>query len=227
MQLKIQRSQRAGGLTASTTFFCLDVRADYSQEERSNINRYKLGSQTIYNSRAAQKYLEQTDAHLSRTQEGTTGNRLAGLAKGAASLAMAKMQLNITIASLARGHHVECKDLSELLETEDTVRNACKDLTKYLVIAATFDGSETVVEYVNGEEQEHITPHAPPLLEYAGAAGAANSNSSVVHTEQNNPVALDIGQMLAEFWADPFKRKMVFWGVGIVAILLLLHSCFS
>src|ERR1700678_3424336 len=105
MQLKLQRSQRTGGLTASTIFFCLDLRADYTPEERTNINRYKLGGQTIYNSRGAQKHLESAGTHLERTQEGTVGNRMIGLARGAASMALAKMQLNISIASLGRGHH--------------------------------------------------------------------------------------------------------------------------
>ena len=54
MQLKIQRSQRTGGIVGNTVFFCLDVRADYSPEEQSNIGKYKLGGQAIYNSRAAQ-----------------------------------------------------------------------------------------------------------------------------------------------------------------------------
>lgn len=167
MQLKIQRSQRAGGLVGNTVFFCLDVRADYSPEERSNIGRYKLGGQAIYNSKAAQKHLDNAGAQLNRTQTGGTGERFAGLARGALSMAMAKMSLNISIASLGRGHHIECKDLEELLEAEDTVRSACKNVTRYLEIAATFNGSETVVEYEKGEEKVHVTQTAPPLLSYA------------------------------------------------------------
>ncbi len=166
MQLKLQRTQRTGGLVASTILFCLDVRADYTPEEKSNINRYKIGGQSIYNSRAAQKHFEAAGTHLDRTQEGPVGNRVAGLARGAMSMALAKMQLNISIASLGRGHHIECKDLEELLESEDTIRTACKNLTRYLEVASTFDGSEVVVEYVNGEEKVHVAQSAPPLLEY-------------------------------------------------------------
>ena len=168
MQLKLQRSQRTRGVTASTVFFCLDVRADYTPEEKSNINKYRLGPQVIYNSRAAQKHLEAAGAHLDRTQEGPTGNRMMGLVRGATSLAMANMQLYISIASLGRGHHIECKDLEELLESEDTIRTACKNLTRYLEVASTFDGSEVVVEYVNGEEKVHVAQNVPPLLEYDG-----------------------------------------------------------
>ncbi|HEY8948342.1 MAG TPA: hypothetical protein VIM56_05615 [Rhizomicrobium sp.] len=175
MQLKIQRSQR-NGLTGKV-LFCVDIRADYSPDERANINRYVLGGQVIYNSQNARRHLENAGAHLERTQVGGVGQRASGLARGALSLALARMSLNISIASLARGHHIECKDLGEMLEAEDTVRTACKDLTRYLDAAATFNGSETVVEFINGEEREHIMQSAPPLLEYTsdkakGAEGA-------------------------------------------------------
>src|SRR5258706_908286 len=160
MQLKLQRSQRAGGIVGSTVLFCLDVRADYSPEERTNIRKYRIGSQAVYTSRSAQKHLDTAGTHLDRTQEGTLGTRAAGLARGALSMAMAKMSLNISIESLGRGHHIECKDLEELLEAEDTVRPSCKNVTRYLEAAATFDGSAILVEYEKGEEKVHVTPSA-------------------------------------------------------------------
>ena len=166
MQLKIQRSQRTGGLVSNTVFFCLDVRGDYSPEERGNIAKYKLGPQAIYNSRTAQKHLDNAGTQLERSKQGGNRELWAGLARGAVSLAMAKMALNITIASLGKGHHIECKDLEELLEAEDTVRTACKNVTRYLEIADTFNGSETVIEYEKGEEKVHVTQGATPLLTY-------------------------------------------------------------
>jgi hypothetical protein len=164
MQLKIQRSQRAGGVIGNTVFFCLDVRADYAPEEQANIRKYKLGNQSIYNSQAARKHLDNMDAQFGRTQSNSVREQAAGLARGALSLAMAKMHLNISIDSLGRGHHIECKDLDELLETEETVRTACKNITRHLETAATFNGSETVIEYVNGEEKVHVMEGAAPLL---------------------------------------------------------------
>ena len=53
MQLKFQRSQRAGGVFGNTVIFCLDARADYSPPEAANIAKYRLGSQIVYNSEAA------------------------------------------------------------------------------------------------------------------------------------------------------------------------------
>jgi len=227
MQLRLQRTQRAGGIAGGTVFFCLDARADYSQEERSNINRYKLGGQTLYNSRAAQKHLEASGAHLERTQEGSAGNRLIGLARGAASLALAKMQLNISIASLGRGHHVECKDLQELLETEDTLRNACKELTKYLEVAATFDGSEVVIEYEKGEEKVHITQGAVPLL--SGPDGSYDQSKVQDAVYENVPqpsgAGPDPSKWLEAVWANPTGRRLVYIVGGLILAIILLRSC--
>jgi hypothetical protein len=220
VQLKIQRSQRAGGLTATTILFCLDVRADYAPDEKNNIQKYKLGGQVIYNSQAARRHLDNADTQIDRTQVGSVANRFAGVAKGALSLALAKMHLNISIASLGRGHHIECKDLEELLEAEDTVRSACKNLTRFLQVAETFDGSELVIEYLNGEEQIHVTEHAPPLLEY-------QPNSAAALTVGDAYPATSFEEGLKAFWANPRYRKFVYMVPGAIVLLLLLHSCFG
>jgi hypothetical protein len=228
MQLKIQRSQRAGGVMGNTVFFCLDVRADYSPEERSNIQKYKLGGQMIYNSQAARKHLERAGAHLDRTQAGSVGERASGLARGALSMAMAKMSLNISIASLGRGHHIECKDLEELLEAEDTVRNSCKNVTRYLDAAATFDGSETVVEYDKGEEKVHVTQAAPPLLTYAPSESSPTESSSGdtgEGAEAYRSPAYDFGAEVRKFWADPQYRKFTYWAAVGLGLMLFLRSC--
>ncbi len=225
MQLKLQRSQRMGGVFAGTVVFCLDVRADYSQEERHNINKYKLGGELIYSSQAARKHMERAGAHLGRTQNrGDLKDQLGGLAHGAFSMALAKMSLNISIASLGHGHHIECKDLNELLEAEDTVREACKNVTRYLQVAETFDGSEIVVEYENGEEKVHITQPPPALIgrqaeaprpesadaefeEYSGTGPEFGDAASVATNPPDDPFMelaryiKKLGSKLAEQWA--------------------------
>ena len=155
MQLKIQRSQRMGGLMGSTVHFCLDVRADYARDEAANISKYKLGKQVVYNSRAAKKHLDSAGAQLDRTQAGGVGERAAGLVRGAASLALAAMNLNISIASLGSGHHIECKDLSELMEAEEAVMQACRNVRDFLQLAATFNGSTILVDFSQKDEQVH------------------------------------------------------------------------
>jgi hypothetical protein len=145
MLLKIKRSQREGGVFGGKIIFVLDIRADYAEEERANINKYKLGGEVVYNSEASKKHL----ANAGTAIDGSAG----GLAKGLWSMALSGMNLNITIASLQKGHHVECKDMGELLEAEEVLRTACKNLTSWLDAAASFDGRELIVEYQGGEER--------------------------------------------------------------------------
>jgi hypothetical protein len=222
MQLKIQRSQRTGGVLSSTVFFCLDVRADYSPEEQSNIQKYKLGGQVIYNSQAARKHLENADAHLGRVDSDSLKEKTAGLARGAWSVALAKMSLTVNIASLGRGHHIECKDLEELLEAEDTVRTACRNVTRYLAAAATFDGSETVIEYDKGEEVIHVTQAAPPLLTYA-SPDSSLSEGYEVDAQYQSP-AYDVGQRLGALWRNPRYRRFIYIVAGIIILYFLLRS---
>lgn len=167
MLLKIKRSQRTGGVFANKALFALDIRADYSPEERDSINRYKLGGDVVYSSEGAKRHAARADSHLA---SGTGG----GLAKGIMSMALSSMNLNITIASLQQGHHIECKDMSEVLEAESTLREACKNITSWLDAAKTFDGREIVVEYTGGQEQVH-SPR--PVVTHSGSGTPANAAS--------------------------------------------------
>jgi len=222
MQLKIQRSQRAS--ITNVIIFCLDIRADYSAEEQRNIQKYRLGSQGIYNSRAAQKHFAAAEGHLDQTQTGTTGQRMGGLVKGAFSMALAHMQLNVTVGSLGRGHHIECKDLEELLEAEDTLRTACKNLTRFLEVANTFDGSELVVSYDNGEEKVHIAQNMPPLL--SGPEVTSSSYDVGSSAAPSDSPGYDLGVKLRELWGDPAKRKLIIYsGIAVLVMLLLLRAC--
>ncbi len=156
MQLRIQRSQRKGGVLGGKIYFALDVRAEYTAQERADINKYELGGEVIYNSQAAKKHLDAMGQKLD-------GGGLKGLASALGSLALAKMNLNITIASLAKGHHIECKDLGELAEAEEALVNACKNLRAFLKMAASFDGSEVVIDFADDEPA--VVPARPVALD--------------------------------------------------------------
>lgn len=138
MQLKISRSQKTSGMLGNTIVFCLDARADLSNEERHLIEKYKLGNQVIYNSATSAKHLENVKAAASGG---------GSLIKGAISLAIAKLSLNISINSLTKGHHIECKDIDELLGAEEAIMQGCQALKAYLETATTFDGRETVIDF--------------------------------------------------------------------------------
>lgn len=163
MQLKIQRSQRLGGAFGGKLYFCLDVRAAYTEQETRDINKYQLRTEVIYNSQDAKRHLENAGQHLGATQSGSAGERAGGLVKGAFSLAMAKMKLNISIGSLAAGQHIECKDLAELIEAEEVILAACKNLQNYLRLAKSFDGSTVLIDFPEGGEPVQYRPSTPPL----------------------------------------------------------------
>jgi hypothetical protein len=69
------------------------------------------------------------------------------LARFGVSVAMERLSLRITIASLMRGVHVECKDLDEVLGAKNAILEAAQSLRDYLDVAASFDGREEIVEF--------------------------------------------------------------------------------
>lgn len=165
MQLKVKRSQREGGVVSKNVIFCLDARVDFTAQEQHHITRYKLHNQVIYNSEASQKHLAKAGIQLA------SGNALGGV-KALGSLAMAAMKLNISIASLQRGQHIECKSLDELLGAEEAIMTACENLRGYLDTAATFDGREILFDFdTNGPKvvAQSVAP-APALIAPAAAS---------------------------------------------------------
>jgi hypothetical protein len=235
MQLKIQRSQRKSVLGA--VVFCLDLRADYTSEERDDIRKYGLGSQVVYSSRAARQHALNASVHFDRVATDRAGGGAKGLARGALSAVMAKLNLNVSIGSLAKGHHIECKDLEEMIAAEEELRFACRDITKYLQVAATFNGSEVVIGHENGAEIVNVTQNAPPLIEYkaetvgAQAALSYDDSGTVPDERQYYPsVGEGIASMwpsvagrVAAYWADPTNRFVAYALGGIAAFVALLR----
>jgi hypothetical protein len=140
MQLKTAKSQKETGMVTKTMVFCLDARVELTQEEQDAIKKYKLGKEVLYNSEAAQQ-------HLDRGASGLVQGTIGGAMKAFAGLALAKMSLQVTIDSLSKGQHIECKDMLELVGAEDTIKLACQNMKKFLEIAKTFDGKEMVSDF--------------------------------------------------------------------------------
>lgn len=140
MKLLLRRSEKTAGMLGNKIVFCLDARAELTPAEAANVKKYNLGSANVYNSSSAQKHIEAgTNALMGRT--------MGGLLRGAASMAMAKLSLTISIDSLTRGQHIECKDLEETLGAEEAIMQACQNLKGYLQTAATFNGQEQVIDF--------------------------------------------------------------------------------
>lgn len=113
--------------------FTMTIRAQYTDHERALINKHSLGGSIIYDSAATQGYLDRAGASQSALK--TVG-----------FLALSKMGLSVSIASLQKGHQIQCADLPELLECENAIVDACKNVKNFLQAAETFDGREIVVD---------------------------------------------------------------------------------
>jgi hypothetical protein len=139
--------------------FALDARMEVPPAERDLIERYRLGRLVIYDSAARQRHAETMKERLESTKQfpgmGESiekqflgiGKNLVRLGLAGVSAARASMSLRITVYSLIKGEHVECRDMDELLGAEQAIVEAAENLRAYLDTAATFDGRETVVEF--------------------------------------------------------------------------------
>lgn len=212
MQLKIQRSQRMGGAMGGTVLFCLDVQADYSHPEADNIAKYKLGKQVVYNSRAAKR-------HIERAKDSADGGTVTGYIGGAVSLVRASLSLNISIDSLGRGQHIECKDLEELLEAEDAVMVACRMLKRFLETAATFNGSIALIDFDDGEKLHTGTGS----LELITGPSISLADSLPVALPESNkrPTLLD---QFNELEPEQHQRILLI-AAGIIVLLIVLVKC--
>ena len=126
---------------------------------------------------------------------------------------MARLSLNISIASLGKGHHIECKDLEEMVEAEDTVRLQCMNVTRYLEIASTFNGSEVLIDYENGKELVHIAPATAPLLAYTPAA--SETETPLLSAASSGP-AFEMGRDVGRL-SNGALRKWLDFEQGLVA----------
>ena len=155
MQLKVKRSQRAGGMMGNKVIFVLDARAEPSAEESALIKKYGLGKMNVYDSEARKKHQANSFGHFDNAAAAATfnasGKSLAGSlwsnARGLASSAMMALSLSVTVDGLIGGQHIECKDLDELVGAEMAMIEACKSAKGYLDVASTFDGREEVLEF--------------------------------------------------------------------------------
>ena len=130
MQLKLRRSQKSG-LTGNAIFI-LDVMAELTSEEFELVKKYKLQKQLVYSSDAADQ-----NAELAR----------AGKVSALGGMVMDRLTKRVfTMQDLINGQHLECKDLNEVISTENQVHQACENIAGYLQVAKSFDGSEQIVE---------------------------------------------------------------------------------
>jgi hypothetical protein len=225
MQLKIKRSQRDGGLVSKNVVFCLDARVEFTPEELRSLTRYKLHKQVIYNSEASQKHLAKAGMSMA------TGNAL-GSVKALGSLAFAAMNLNISISSLQKGQHIECKSMDELLQAEDAILTACQNLKAYLETAATFDGREILVDFSHQEPAvvaQAVTPEpkliAPPRSSdeaESAFAPASSGGGEPIEEPQETSFSEAVQHLWNAIWHRGNPRRYA--AVAALVVLLIFLS---
>jgi F420-0:gamma-glutamyl ligase-like protein len=127
MKLLIRRSQKSSLMGKAV--FVLEVRADITAEEVTNINKYKLADTLLY---------ERSDTRAK-------GSGVFGFtASVAANLVLAAMNISISVADLANGRKIECKDIIEMLAVEEQIKEAATTFKQVLDAAASFGGEEII-----------------------------------------------------------------------------------
>lgn len=243
MQLKIKRSQREGGMISKIAIFCIDARVQFSAQEKHSITRYRLQNQIIYDSEAAKQMMARSENSRGRGIEysgdivSTLGSAASNALSGAKSLAfaaLAKMKLSITIGSLERGQHVECKSLDELLGAEEAIMQACENLKGYLDTAATFDGREVLFDYATGSAQPVAMAATPePMLISAptDVVSEARPASQAPPTAQSQTVAeiINVEQEVAPVaeQPQPESKEIYFFLAFALCIFFLVFFWFT
>jgi hypothetical protein len=105
--------------------FVLDVRAELTDDEKSNVKKYKLGDTMLYE----------------RDKLADRGSGLLGLAS---RLAFKMINITVSVDDLSGGKQIECKDIVEMLAVEDQIREAAQTFKNVLAAAASFGGEEVV-----------------------------------------------------------------------------------
>lgn len=125
MKLLLRRDQQTSGILRNTVTFSVAVRAELSEEERRNIQKYRLGDTLLYT-------------------RGELADRGSGLLGLASRMAFHAMNISVTIDDLAGGKRVECKDIMEMLAVEEQIKLAASNFKAVLEAAAHFGGDEVI-----------------------------------------------------------------------------------
>lgn len=125
MKLLLRRDQKSGMLGVGKVAFTLAVRAELTEEEKSNIKKYKLGETVLY-------------------ERSTMTDRGSGLLGLASRVAFKMMNLSISVNDLTSGKQVDCKDIMEMLAVEEQIKEAAQTFKAVLTAAAQFGGEEVI-----------------------------------------------------------------------------------
>jgi hypothetical protein len=153
--IKTRRSKKRKGLWRKT-IFVLDARMAVSPDIRKEIAEYDLGGLIVYDSLARKHHTEQMKARHEATKQKTgwrepIEKQVLGLVKFmfrtvlvVISATRVGLAVRVTVASLMKGAHIECRSLNELLTAEEAIAKAGGSIRAFIDEARTFDGREEI-----------------------------------------------------------------------------------
>jgi len=130
MKLRLNKSQRASGMMSKNIVFSLAAQVDLSAQEAEYVKKYKMGKEVIYN-----KDRVNPEMHDYKSGKGILRNMSA-----------IALNINLTVDDLVKGRTIECKDISEMLDAEASVKSACSGLKNLLEACSGFEGEE-IIDY--------------------------------------------------------------------------------
>ena len=128
MKLLIRRNQKSG-IVRRHIAFTIDVRAELSPEMLALVKKYKMGGEILF-------YKEKVDL--------SDYWLLGPFRQFVRVLAARFWNIRITVNDLVKGKHMECKDIREMLEAEEQIREASATFKHILQSAAHFGGEEVI-----------------------------------------------------------------------------------
>ena len=124
MHLLLRRDQRRS--LTGMMIFQLDVRAEITDEEVSNIGRYRLGDTILYT-------------------KNILVDRGAGLLGFLSRFFFRALYVSVSVNELVDGKRIRCRDIIEMFAVEGQIKEAAVTF-KQVLNAATYFGGEEVIE---------------------------------------------------------------------------------
>ncbi len=123
MKLLLRRTQHPSVLGPPT--FTLDVRAETTPEDKANIAKYRLGDALLF-------------------EKNKLADRGSGLLGLITRILFHATNLTISVRDLAEGKRIQCKSIIEMLDMENSVKEAAQNFGAVMHAAAHFGGEEVV-----------------------------------------------------------------------------------
>jgi len=130
MKLRLNKSQRSTGVMSKKIMFSLGAQVDLTAQEQDHVKKYKMAKEVVYSKERI-------------APENYNINTWKGIAR---NFSAAAMNLKLTVNDLVGGRTIECKDINEMMDVEDTIKSSCQVLKGMLDACSGFEGEE-IIDY--------------------------------------------------------------------------------